>query len=198
MQDEHKTEHEADIDKTLAAISNASPPEGLDARIRQRLQYHASEPSTPATWLRGRSWWSGMLAGAALATVVCCASFLGLRSRAVPYTAVAPPPPSAITTVPASLPEKSCSSLTLEPAVQPRSEPRRAPLLIHASVDVLRPDTLTPQEQKLVHLVQVADPQQLAGMSSEARAQRDAQENAAFTAYFTPPPPPPHDLGENE
>jgi hypothetical protein len=59
-------------------------------------------------------------------------------------------------------------------------------------------DELTPQERELVRLAQVADPQDLSAMTSEARARADAQQAAAFQKFFTPPPPPPHDEGVNE
>ena len=44
MEFEHRNHVDA-IDQTLAALKSAAPPEGMEARILQRLQQHA--PATP-------------------------------------------------------------------------------------------------------------------------------------------------------
>src|SRR4051812_43628015 len=55
------TEHDDAVDKVLAALKNAAPPDGMEARITQRLDHH-----TAAT---AQSGWRDLLAGSTLAIV---------------------------------------------------------------------------------------------------------------------------------
>ena len=78
MQDKHDTA----IDKTLAALTSASPPEGMEARIQQRLLYRGMETtSAPLPWRPARGWWLGMLTGSVAATLLCCAVLFMLRGH---------------------------------------------------------------------------------------------------------------------
>jgi hypothetical protein len=197
---------QAAIEKTLAALNEARPPEGMEARIQQRLRYHAA--ATPATapdwWLPGRTWWMGVLTGAVVATVVCVAAWMGLRGpaehgRAITASAGTSPAKVVVVSRPAE-PQRGMPCAA--PAV--RREARRADaVLARAAMKPAMPvpavaHDLTPQERELVRLAQVTDPKELAAMTSEAKARADAQQAAAFEKFFTPPPPPPHDEGANE
>jgi hypothetical protein len=204
MQDKH----EAAIDKTLSALRKASPPEGMEARIHQRLRYQAAhaDGAVSDSWRPTRAWWTGVVTGAAVATLVCFAVLLGLRSR----TAMMPPnsASSASRTAPVAVSlhptEPNSTTPCATPAMKRESAHRSGPQFVRAANEASKPpdrrsaDVLTPQERELVRLVHVADPKQLSEMSSEARAAADQQESAAFKKFFTPPPPPPHDEGVNE
>jgi hypothetical protein len=204
MQDKH----EAAIDKTLSALRNASPPEGMEARIQQRLRYQAAHADAAVSgfWRPTKAWWTGVLTGAAFATLVCFAVLLGLRSR----TAVLPPniASSISRTAPVAVSmhsaEPNGKAPCTTPAVKRESAHRSGSQFVRAATEPAKPparrsaDELTPQERELVRLVHVADPKQLSDMSFEARAKVEAQESAAFQKFFTPPPPPPHDEGVNE
>lgn len=203
MQDKH----EAAIDRTLAALNEAKPPEGMEARIQQRLRYHAAQASGGAsTWRPARTWWMGALTGAVLATLICALGWFGLRGQTRQTMANNPPtgnhPVRAVSV--ANRPAEAQSvPVCAEPAVRPRLPRARTPVLLGTAQESAKPaprskDELTPQERELVRLAQVADPKELSAMTSEARARADAQLAAAFKDFFTPPPPPPHDLGENE
>jgi negative regulator of sigma E activity len=204
MQDKH----EAAIDKTLSALRNASPPEGMEARIQQRLRYQTvhADAAVSGFWRPTRAWWTGVLTGAAVATLVCFAVLLGLRSR----TDTVPPniasstsrtAPIAVSMHPAEPSStRPCATATGKRESAHRSQRQFVRTATEAPKPSTRqfPDELTPQERELVRLVHVADPKQLSEMSSEARAAADQQESAAFKKFFTPPPPPPHDEGVNE
>jgi len=203
MQDKH----DAAIDKTLAALSEAKPPEGMEARIQQRLRYHAAQASAGAsTWHPVRTWWMGALTGAAVATLICAVGWFGLRGRTGHAIAInAPTANHAVPVVNVVKDPGEAQSVhpCAEPAVQLRRPHARTPVLLRTAAESPKPaprskDELTPQERELVRLAQVADPKELSAMTSEARARADAQQAAAFQKFFTPPPPPPHDEGVNE
>src|SRR4051812_2370777 len=105
MQDERDTA----IDKTLSALKNASPPEGMEARIEQRLRYQAAQTGGRAQWSPAADWWRGMLTGVAVATVLYCAVLFGLRGRqfenhASPQVALQPAPAVRPAIMPTSAP----------------------------------------------------------------------------------------------
>ena len=198
---------EAAIEKTLAALNEARPPEGMEARIQQRLRYHAATEPAAAThwWLPGRTWWMGVLTGAVVATVVCVAAWIGLRGRAEHGGAItastgASPAKVVVVSRPAE-PQRGMPCAA--PAVRRETRRAEAPVLVRTAIEPAKPvpavaHDLTPQERELVRLAQVTDPKELAAMTSEAKARADAQQAAAFEKFFTPPPPPPHDEGANE
>ena len=203
MQDKH----DAAIDKTLAALNEARPPEGLEARIQQRLRYHAAQASAGAsTWGPVRTWWMGALTGAAVATLICGVGWFGLRSRTEHTVAQKAPTghhDSRVVNVANHPTETPAARPCPEPAGGRETRRAHAPVLIRTVQESAKPaprskDELTPQERELVRLAQVADPKELSAMTSEARARADAQQAAAFQKFFTPPPPPPHDEGVNE
>ncbi|HEX3569652.1 MAG TPA: hypothetical protein VHU44_02400 [Acidobacteriaceae bacterium] len=204
MQDKY----DAAINKTLATLGSATPPEGMETRIHQRLQYRAAQTNLSDSWRPGRAWWQGLLTGATVATILCCAVAFGLYAhlagsgRENPQVSMGSPRTGYAAATPAS-----SRAGIFEPCVQPaiRQQARHGltPRVIRAALETppLRTpasDELTPQERELVRLAQVGDPKQLSEMSFEARARVDAQQSAAFEMFFTPPPPPPHDEGVNE
>src|ERR1035437_11179168 len=72
-------QRDAAIDKALTALSSAASPEGMEARIAQRLQHRASAQEAAFRWrdlLAGSSlsgaWWRGALTGAATAMLAGC------------------------------------------------------------------------------------------------------------------------------
>ena len=198
---------DAAIDRTLAALSEARPPEGMEARIQQRLRYHTAQASLSGqTWRPVKTWWMGVLTGAAIATLICVIGWFGLSgptnrtvARNAP-TAARTPRVLGVANRPAEAPPVCPSA---EPAVRREAVQAKEPLILRAAAESQKPaspakNELTPQERELVRLAQVADPQELSSMTAEARARADAQQAAAFKEFFTPPPPPPHDEGVNE
>ena len=198
--------HDAAIDRTLAALNEARLPEGMEARIQQRLRYNAAQASGGAsTWRPARTWWMGALTGAVVATLICAIGWFGVRGQRQHGMANnAPTGSHAIPVRVANRPTEAQSvPVCAEPAVRPRTPHASPPVLLRTKQESAKPaprtkDQLTPQERELVRLAQVANPKELSTMTSEAMARADAQQAAAFKEFFTPPPPPPHDLGENE
>ncbi len=100
--------HDDAIDQTLAALKAAAPPEGMEARILQRLQQPV--PAAPFRWrelLTGSAlataWWRGALSGAATAMLIVGALLLaqhGLRARPHPAVSQIAPCISAPAAVP--------------------------------------------------------------------------------------------------
>jgi hypothetical protein len=97
------------IDRTLTALNHAAPPEGMEARITQRLAAHTPSPSrfksfralTPApAWLRAA------LTGALVATAACALAFYITRPQRTvqpPIATTSSQPPHSITATPVSL-----------------------------------------------------------------------------------------------
>lgn len=199
MEHQHH-QRDAAIDKTLAALRNAAPPEGMDARIAHRLQHRASAQESAFTWrnlFAGSSltgaWWRGALAGAAAAMLAGCAVLLFQHhSQAAPQvvqnearSAVPPAIPVAAQVKPAANPCPPGPGATqLHRAA---SAPR--PTLLRAGTQrrPLLSEPLTAQERGLLLLVRTADPQQLAILDPAAQAKSKAQDDAEFEKFFTPP-----------
>ena len=213
MENEHRN-HDDAIDKTLAALKSAAPPQGMDARILQRLQQQPA-PAAPFCWrdLLTRSalaavWWRGALSGAAAAMLLVGALLLAqhtLRTKqpavsqhapahaltpvALPVTASAPA--SAGCPTHAQIHRAWVGSTTGETIQAPV---HRAQTLSSASFAPSHPAPelpLTAQERALVRLVQTADPRLLASLEPETQAKVDAQEADNYNKFFAPPPPPP-------
>ena len=204
--DLRQKKNEAAIDRTLAALGRVIPPEGMEARINQRLRY-ASALGGTRTPVRTslRTWWFGALTGAVLASLVFSIAVLAVRgagSHAVANNRPAKPQGAhavAVSRATPAEPHMPCAA----PAVDrnPATPKRQRLLPAIATQDNLvggADDGLTAQERELVRLTKVANPKDLSAMSTEARAALDAQQAAAFQKFFTPPPPPPHDEGVNE
>jgi hypothetical protein len=148
----------------------------------------------------------GALTGAVVATLICVIGWFGFSGRTnhtVARNAPAAASPPRVVGVANHPAEAPTAPPCPQPAVRHETVHAKEPSLMRAADEAPRPasppkNELTPQERELVRLAQVADPQELSAMTSEARARADAEQAAAFKAFFTPPPPPPHDQGENE
>jgi hypothetical protein len=205
-------EHDNAVDKVLAALRDAVPPEGMDARIAQRLEQQAKTAQDAAfRWrdlLAGSAlagaWWRGAISGAATAMLVTGAVlFAGHLLR--PRTLVPDNVQLAVreTSAPAVTPVNA--SILRAPVSEDRAKPCATPSVLRVRTDLppqtaetLRTESytestapsrpapampLTAQERQLVHLARTADPQELAKLQAE-----DAAEFAKF--FATPPPPP--------
>jgi hypothetical protein len=182
------------IDKTLAALNTAAPPEGLEARIAHRLQ----QQPTPALPWRDRltgftlsaAWWRGAATGAAFALLAVTAVLLLQHKTPPPHRIAVNAPTHAPTITPVNAPESlnPCA----HPAILRTHTPAPAPTTEIAAPSHPAPVLpLTPQERELVRLAQTADPRALATLNSEHQAQLEAENAAQFEKFFTPPPPPP-------
>ena len=192
------------IDKVLAALRDAAPPEGMDSRIAARLAQHAQTQPAPSRWrnlLTGQSlaaaWLRGAAAGAAFA-LLAVAAMLALRHAPVPQPQRAASTPSAAHITPVS---ETHSAPCPSPAVLrvPRTAPPNAhpTLLAQARVDTQAPSLpapalpLTAQERGLVQIARTGDPKALANINPETEAKLLAQQSAEFEKFFAPPPAPP-------
>jgi hypothetical protein len=202
-------QHDDAVEKVLAALKTAAPPEGMDARIEERLRQHAQTAATAPTWrnriaasLPTAAWGRGALTGAAMATLAIAAVLFLQRATQVP-----PKPNQPIAVTPSSAP------ITAMPVSRSADAPCPSPRILraHAPAPVLEvppPSTvtlraenrapsrpapampLTAQERQLARLVHTADPRQLATLNPETQARLEAEDAAEFEKFFTPPPPP--------
>ena len=211
-------EHDNAVDKVLAALRDAVPPEGMDARIAQRLEQQAKTAQDAAfRWrdlLAGSAlagaWWRGAISGAATAMLVTglflFAGHLLRPHKVLPdggqlavKEAVAP----AVTPVNASTHTTPASEDRAKPCVRPavlrvRSlapTPSDEKLLAESRAESVAPShpapelALTAQERGLVRLVRTADPKELATLNSETQAKLQAKDEADFDKFFAPPAP---------
>ena len=78
---DHHDQHGMALDRVLEAMRDAVPPEGLEARIAQRLQQHAAAPAAaPFRWRNvfaisapTGEWWRGAITGAAAVLLLTAA-----------------------------------------------------------------------------------------------------------------------------
>jgi hypothetical protein len=208
--------HDDAIEKTLAVLQRAAPPEGMEERILQRLHQHTSvAPTAQFFWrdlLAGSAltsaWWRGAVSGAATAALLVGALLLpqhGLRTRsghtpqpAISQVTATPNLAPAVVTVTASA---SANNSHTTPCATPgllrtaRVVPvYRAESIASASFAPSRPAPILPltaEERALVRLAQTADPKLLATLAPEAQAKNVAQEANDFDKFFAPPPAPP-------
>ena len=202
---------DAAIDKTLAALNSAAPPEGLEARIAARI---AAQPAPAvAPWhdlFAGSSlagaWWRGAVAGAAVAMLAVCAVLLLQHHSETAHSQVARNEGAAVRgalPMPAA-PVAQVKADTSKPAASPcppvpnsmqlrRTAPEpKATLLRVASTErhPILSGPLTAQERGLLLLARTTDPQQLATLNSEAQAKLKAEDAAEFEKFFAPSPQP--------
>jgi hypothetical protein len=194
------------IDKVLAALRDAPPPEGMDARIAQRLDQHAQHTQTRPTshWralLTGQSlaaaWFRGAATGAvaALLTVAAVFAFHHASTPAPQQAAMSPNRNPAITPVSVSprnttpYPCAHPAAFKLATAAKPHAAEIPWTVDIAENTAPSRPAPvmpLTAQERQLVRLVRASNPNELAAISHETHAkQQDAAEDSKF---FIPPP----------
>jgi hypothetical protein len=202
--------HDQAVDTVLAALRDAAPPEGMEARLHQRLAQAAALPQSSSrlqnifagSTLAG-AWARGALTGAAFALLAVAAVLL-LQHGARPNPAhpqltanniaslkIAPAAPAST-----SSNSRSRSAPCVTPHLLPAQSPVSAPSNRYrpASFAPSRPAPelpLTADERALVRLTQTADPRLLAALAPETQAKLDAQETDNFNKFFAPPPAPP-------
>ena len=204
------SQHDDAIDKVLASLREATPPEGMQTRIAQRLANPATSLPTTTHWrdlLAGSTpagaWWRGAIIGAATATFVIGAVLLIHRTLPAPLQSVAaintvrpvstPPQPTlasqsraipcarpAVLRVATAVPAHEPEDLRAETYAESTAPSRPAPVL-----------PLTPQERSLARLARTADPRELASLNPEFQARLEAEHAAEFARFFAPPPSPP-------
>src|SRR6185437_5172356 len=192
-----------DIARTLAALNSAAPPEGMEARIAQRLAAHSPAP-VPFHNLRalipGPSWLRGALTGALVATAACALIFYTTRPHHPAQPQVAANTSHPITGAPVTL--KTRDICMGAPSIRDShgadgwnesASRTRAPHLTPASFapsNPAPPAPLTAQERVLLQLARTATPAQLAALhrASDNSKQSDAEREAAFQKFFAPPP----------
>ena len=196
MENEHRN-HDNAIDKTLAALKSAAPPQGMDARILQRLQQQPA-PAAPFCWrdLLTRSalaavWWRGALSGAAAAMLLVGALLLAQHTLRTKQPAVSQLAPARSLT-PVALPVTA--SAPASAGCPTHAQIHRAWVGSDASFAPSHPAPILPltaEERALARLARTADPKLLAALSPETQARVDAQEADNYNKFFAPPPAPP-------
>jgi hypothetical protein len=209
------------VEKVLRGLREVAPPEGMQARIAQRLAAAAQDSGARATgfgWrslLTGatqtRAWWRGAVSGAAVAMLVMCAAMFVLReargrvdegqrvagaqqARAGgAVAAVAEATPCAGSRYGFAKLRRDATAAKAGAVLEARAE---GPQL--GRQQPLADAPLTAEERGLVRLVQVADPRDLTTLTPEAQAELQAKEAAEFESFFPTPPPPAKDADENE
>jgi hypothetical protein len=195
---------DAAIDKTLAALNSAAPPEGLESRIAARISARPAPAVSPwrdrfTGYTLASAWWRGAAAGAAVAMLAVAAVLL-LQHKTPSSNGIAVATPTHALTI---TPVSTAASAT--PCAHPAilHEPRPAPALTSIILRAEVPDAgsapshpapvrpLTAQERALVELARTADPKMLAALAPETQAKVEAQEEDNFNKFFAPPPAPP-------
>jgi hypothetical protein len=207
MENDHRN-HDDAIDKTLAALKSAAPPQGMEERILHRLQLQPA-PAAPFRWrdlfagsALAAAWWRGALTGLTTAMLLVSALLLAqhtLRVRpghttlAVNHNSATRNPAPVVVPVAASAPN-SPALANLCPTQLRHARTYRAETLTDASFAPSHPAPvlpLTAQERALVRLARTADPRLLAALSPETQARVEAQEADDYNKFFAPPPAPP-------
>jgi hypothetical protein len=192
---------DAAIDKVLAALNAAPPPEGLETRIAARI---AAQPAPAASPWRDlftgytltAAWWRGAAIGAATA-MLAVAAVLVLQHKAPSPNRITAnaPAPTAIPVKVSGSPAGPCAQpavLRMRTPAVPATETASAPATEVAAPSHPAPVLpLTAQERELAHLAKTTDPRVLATLTSEHQAQLEAQNAADFAKFFAPPPTPP-------
>jgi hypothetical protein len=202
---------DAAIDKTLAALNSAAPPEGLDSRIAARI---AAQPAPAVSPWRDRltgytlasAWWRGALTGAVAAMLALTAVLLlqhhsqtapsqvALNEGTAARGALSMPaaPVAQVKADTSKLAASPCPPVPNTMQLRRTAPEPKATLLRVASTErhPILSGPLTAQERGLLLLARTADPQQLAMLNSEAQAKLKAEDAAEFEKFFAPPPQP--------
>jgi hypothetical protein len=210
MENQHN-QPDAAIDKTLAALNSAAPPEGLDTRIAARI---AAQPAPAVSPWRDRltgytlasAWWRGALTGAVAAMLALTAVLLlqhhsqtapsqvALNEGTAARGALSMPaaPVAQVKADTSKLAASPCPPVPNTMQLRRTAPEPKATLLRVASTErhPILSGPLTAQERGLLLLARTADPQQLAMLNSEAQAKLKAEDAAEFEKFFAPPPQP--------
>ena len=179
-------EREDAIEKALAALGRARVPDGLDARIAQRLERREiiAGPSVAGVW------WRGALSGAAFAMVCVGLVMLGqhgLRARAERGPVVAQASGARAAAMPVEARERPCGSESFRAVRGDRDSGARGKVRVVSVEKPFVAAPLTEEERELVRLARTADPRELATLNPEVRAKLDAEEAASFQSFFATP-----------
>jgi len=204
-----QNQHDDSVDKVFAALRDTQPPEGMETRIARRLAQHpvpkhrSALRDSIAAFSPTAAWWRGAITGAAFATLAICAALL-LQHR--------PQPPAIQTSSANNAAAPFSNAPQLTPASQSRATPCAHSTMLRAESIAPAPTSedaqtllaesnapshpapelpLTPQERQLARLVHTADPNELASLSPETDARREAEDAAELARIFAPPTPPP-------
>lgn len=198
----YEQDQEQGIHRTLEALSNARPPEGMNDRILARLAHAEHEQGSPR--LRERSsifdmpWITyGFALAGGLALVLALALRPAHRSPARPSTAssqseerpVSPEiPPSSIDLARRALPRAGIAASAKRPARNGQPSAPESSALRLASFPA--PEApLTEQEKLLLHIARHPGPDDFALLNPEARDQIAQASRADFNDFFPQPAP---------
>lgn len=209
-----RDEHDDAVDKVLAALRSAAPPEGMEARIAQRLQRQATEARGAESHWRdmlaantpSAAWWRGAISGAAAAmllagTLMFVGHLPGLRAGVhdrretarrnsdTPHV-IAPIKSSTVSAPGAEARDSPCirPSVLRVASMAPARRNQRASAE-SATTAVPTPELgLTAQERALVRLTRTVDPKVLATLARETHAKVEAGDAAQFEKFFADPP----------
>jgi hypothetical protein len=203
------------VDKVLATLREATPPEGMGVRIAQRLQQSASAPqSAPFRWryvfansADTAAWWRGAIAGAATVSLIGGALLLAshlprtrldgestTRNSTAHHTA-----PSATPVNTSSHGEahaQPCAHLAVRQTASTASVYATGAVTAETYSENAAPShpapemPLTAQEKALLRIAQTSTPKQLAAIDPVEYANLEAQSALKFEKFFAPPAPP--------
>jgi hypothetical protein len=187
---------DAAIDKTLAALNTATPPDGMETRIVARLAAQPAPAASPRAPF-SPAWWRGAATGAAFALLAVAAVLLLQHKTPPPNRLAVATPTLNITPVNTVASATPCAHPAILRTHAPVSLPSPALLLAEAGTESAAPShpapvlPLTAQERALARLARTADPQQLAALTSEPEIKLEAETAAASTKFSASPPAPP-------
>ena len=199
--------HDEAIDKVLAALRRAAPPEGLETRIASRIARESASPAPARRRLPSlapsAAWWRGAIAGAAAATLRLSATALvqhgSKAARRMPHDAerisvgqqqITPASLSPNTAQVTGSHSAPCPTPAIRrvrtdiPASTPPS-PHYASFAPSHPLPVLPPTT---QERELLQVARTADPKMLASVNPESQAKLEAEDREQFNKFFAAPP----------
>jgi len=183
-----------DLEKVLAALGRAQPPEGLEARVAARMEREIfAGPSMAAVW------WRGAIGGAAVTMLALgLVMVVGHRMRGS-----------------VGLPDRkeiagrdgiaTYSGAGDSASAQSRRGPCASSGVLQVRRDSAAPSgemvriasvarsysiadaPLTAQERELVRLARAGDPKELAILNPEIREKLEAQDTAQFQSFFAEP-----------
>ncbi len=191
------------VERALAAMRDAKTPEGMEARIADRLALHAAARDVAGFRWRdifagsalAGAWWRGAVSGVAVAMLVVGLVWMaGHRGRSSAGQVVvrervvaAVPPALAVREDVRSVPCASPGGVRVKGTAVRTSEGVR---VVAKEVEVSHPAPamgLTAQERELVQLARKGDAKELVSLDPEMRAKAEAQDAAEFQKFFAEP-----------